>query len=79
MKRLGELYESQSLLGRALGVEQQSVGRLLRDRRAGFAYTTATRVVQLMGFRSVDAFFAARGLAGSVVTEMNDALQRQSA
>lgn len=55
-------YSSQKALGEALGIAQQNAARLLSDRRAGFAYATASAVVRLAGFAGVDAFFADRGL-----------------
>lgn len=62
LKVLEAKYSSQRALGEAIGIEQQNVNRLLRDRRSGFGYTTATAVARLAGFASVDAFFVARGV-----------------
>ncbi len=56
-------YTSQVDLGKAIGVEQQNAGRLLRDERAGFGYATASRVAHLSGFTGVDSFFVAKGVA----------------
>lgn len=53
---------SQADIGRELGIAQQNVARLLRDERAGFAYTTASLLVRLAGFEGVDAFFAEKGV-----------------
>lgn len=63
LKSLSTSYPSQSALGEALGIEQQNAGRLMKDRRAGFSYSTASSVAQLSGFAGVDAFFSAKGVA----------------
>lgn len=55
-------YGSQTALAGPLGIEQQNVNRLARDRRAGFGYATATALARLAGFASVDAFFRDRGV-----------------
>lgn len=55
-------HGSQSALAGPLGIEQQNVNRLSRDRRAGFGYSTATALVRMAGFGSVDAFFRDRGV-----------------
>jgi hypothetical protein len=60
---------SQVALGQELGIKQQNVGRLLNNKDAGFAYTTASRLVRMAGFVGVDAFFARMGLS---VTEAPD-------
>lgn len=57
---------SQAQLGVALGVAQQVAGRLLR-REGGFSYQTATRLVRLLGFAGVDAFFVQRGVGAPTV------------
>ncbi len=56
-----ERYPSQDALGRAIGVAQQSAGRLLRG-KDGFSFSTASRVALLGGFAGLDAFFAAKGI-----------------
>lgn len=63
-------YASQAALGEAIGVEQQTAGRLLRDDRAGFSFSTASRLVRLVGFEGVDAFFTAKGVGE--VAELGD-------
>lgn len=62
---LSEVTEnsSQKAVGEALGIAQQNVGRLLNDRKAGFAHSTAKALVRLAGFASVDAFLDAKGLS----------------
>jgi hypothetical protein len=60
MAKLAETMPSQKALGDALGLAQQNAGRLMRDRRAGFSYATATALVRLLGFGGVDEFFAKR-------------------
>lgn len=55
---------SQTQIGEALGVAQQVAGRLLR-REGGFSYQTASRLVRLLGFDGVDAFFVQRGVVGT--------------
>jgi len=54
---------SQSAAGGALGFTQQAVNRLLRSDDAGFSYESATRLVQVLGYATVDTFFRARGIA----------------
>lgn len=54
---------SQAEIGRLLMIGQQTAGRFMRQKNAGIAYRTATRVAILAGFDGVDAFFSARGLA----------------
>mgnify|MGYP000249288069 CR=1 FL=1 len=56
--------------GEALGIAQQNVGRLLKDRRAGFGYSTATALVRLAGFGSVDEFFRDRGVIADSSTSV---------
>lgn len=55
-------FPSHAAAGEALGILQQNVSRLLGDERAGFSYSTATRLVRLAGFDGVDAFFAEKGV-----------------
>ena len=70
---------SQAELGRQLDIAQQNVARLLRDKRAGFAYPTACRLVRLVGHQGVDAFFAARGVGTPESgTDVNEATARAS-
>ncbi len=61
LKELRRQYPTQAALATVLEIKQQNVGRLLAE-KGGFAYGTATRLVRLLGFAGVDAFFADRGV-----------------
>ena len=56
-------FTSQAAAAEALGIEQQSAGRLMRD--GGFSFSTGRKVAQLAGYEGVDAFFAAKGIANA--------------
>jgi hypothetical protein len=62
------LEGSHADIGRDLGIAHQNVGRLRREDGSGFSYRTASRLVRLVGFEGVDAFFAARGCPVPVPT-----------
>lgn len=64
-------FVTQKALGDAIGIEQQNVARLSLDRRAGFAYSTASTLVRLAGFASVDSFFAAKGVAPALESSID--------
>lgn len=70
LKVQGAKYTSERAFGEALGIAQQNVGRLLKDRRAGFGYSTATALVRLAGFGSVDEFFRDRGVLADSSTSV---------
>lgn len=53
---------SQRATAEKLGIQQQNVARLVNERRAGFAYSTATMLARLAGFDGVDSFFRDRGV-----------------
>lgn len=59
---------TQAEIGQALGIAHQNVGRLQRDDRSGFSYRTASRLVRIIGFEGVDAFFAAKGCPSPIPT-----------
>lgn len=63
LREMEQRYTSQRELGELLGIKQQNVSRLLNDRDASLSYSTARGLVRLAGHMTVDAFFAARGLA----------------
>lgn len=51
---------SQAALGELLGVSQQGARRLMKFEEAGFSHPTATTLVRILGFSSVDTFFRSR-------------------
>lgn len=66
-------FPSQAAAAEALGIEQQSAGRLTGG-HGGFSYASATKVAQLSGYSGVDAFFAEKGIAAAPAsaTDLSD-------
>jgi hypothetical protein len=63
-------FGSQRATAEELGIQQQNVARLVNERRAGFAYSTATMLARLAGFAGVDAFFRERGVLADSGTDV---------